>query len=319
MPKDAVLVLTARDDFTADLVVTELGHRGVPVVRIDTAEFPLELSMNAALTSSGWGGELRTSRRALDLESVRSVYYRRPSAFRFPEGMSAPARQFAEAEARSGFGGVLMSLSCPWINHPSRIADAEYKPLQLKAARECGFIVPATLITNNEQAVRDFAAETGRIVCKPLRRPAIVEDDQVKAVYTRLLDPADLHDLSGVDTTAHLFQAWVPKTHDVRVTVVGERLLATTITSGSDATRVDWRRDYDALTYNACEVPAGVIQGIRDYRARFGLLYGAFDFAVDADGAWWFLECNPNGQWGWLVESANLPIPAALADALAEG
>lgn len=43
--------------------------------------------------------------------------------------MTREERQFAAAEARIGFGGVLTSLPCFWLNHPSRIADAEYKPL----------------------------------------------------------------------------------------------------------------------------------------------------------------------------------------------
>ncbi|MEU9831686.1 hypothetical protein AB0D67_09090 [Streptosporangium sp. NPDC048047] len=32
-----------------------------------------------------------------------------------------------------------------------------------------------------------------------------------------------------------------------------------------------------------------------------------------------FLECNPNGQWGWLEDATGLPIAAALAGLLLEG
>jgi len=32
--------------------------------------------------------------------------------------------------------------------------------------------------------------------------------------------------------------------------------------------------------------------------------------------SWWFLECNPVGQWGWLVEETGLPIADAIADEL---
>ncbi|WP_329150150.1 hypothetical protein OIU91_25245 [Streptomyces sp. NBC_01456] len=51
----------------------------------------------------------------------------------------------------------------------------------------------------------------------------------------------------------------------------------------------------------------------------FDLRYGAFDFALTADGAWWFLECNPNGQWAWLEAAAGLPLTAAIADLLENG
>jgi hypothetical protein len=62
-----------------------------------------------------------------------------------------------------------------------------------------------------------------------------------------------------------------------------------------------------------------VLAGIRAYLTRFGLVFGAFDFAVTRTGAWWFLECNSNGQWAWLEERTGLPMTAALADLLLEG
>ncbi|KUO10863.1 hypothetical protein [Streptomyces sp. DSM 15324] len=55
------------------------------------------------------------------------------------------------------------------------------------------------------------------------------------------------------------------------------------------------------------------------FLADFGLSFGAFDFAVTASGAWWFLECNPNGQWAWLEDAAGLPITHAIADLLENG
>ncbi|MGH3806966.1 MAG: hypothetical protein ACRDRU_10105 [Pseudonocardiaceae bacterium] len=45
-------------------------------------------------------------------------------------------------------------------------------------------------------------------------------------------------------------------------------------------------------------------------------IFGAFDFSVTPDGRWWFLECNPAGQWGWIAEETGLPIAGAIADEL---
>ena len=44
-------------------------------------------------------------------------------------------------------------------------------------------------------------------------------------------------------------------------------------------------------------------------------MYGAFDFAI-TDDFWYFLECNANGQFGWLEAETGLPITAAIADLL---
>lgn len=134
-----------------------------------------------------------------------------------------------------------------WINHPSALADAEYKPRQLATARRLGMAVPPTLITNRAEAVRDFAARHGDLVVKPLAEPIVEEAGSYTAVWTRRLAPADLRNLDGVDATAHLFQQWVPKRFEVRLTAVGDRLFPVSIPAGSDAARVDWRSDYDAL------------------------------------------------------------------------
>ncbi len=54
------------------------------------------------------------------------MYYRRPTRFTFPEGMSDADAVFATAEAQLGLGGVLATLDVLWVNNPARIAFAEY-------------------------------------------------------------------------------------------------------------------------------------------------------------------------------------------------
>lgn len=48
----------------------------------------------------------------------------------------------------------------------------------------------------------------------------------------------------------------------------------------------------------------------------FRLVFGAFDFALTGKGEWVFLECNPNGQWGWFGGAISQGIAAAIADHL---
>ena len=53
------------------------------------------------------------------------------------------------------------------------------------------------------------------------------------------------------------------------------------------------------------------------YLRHMGLNFGAFDFIVDNNGQWWFLECNPNGQWLWMEFAAGLPLSETMARSLA--
>lgn len=77
---------------------------------------------------------------------------------------------------------------------------------------------------------------------------------------------------------------------------------------------MDWRAEYQSLTYEPITCPYGMGRALVRFLAGFGLNFGAFDFAVTADGAWWFLECNPDGRWAWLEDAAGLPITHAIAD-----
>lgn len=307
-----VLVVTALYDPTADVVITELHDRGVPVVRLDSGDFPGSLSVEAEITAHGIQGTISTPSRTADLASIRSLYYRRPSGFAFPHLDEQDAR-FAVTQARYGVGGVLASLpGCLYVNHPHRIGDAEFKPAGLAAAVAAGFDVPPTLITSSPDATWAFIKRHMPVIYKPLHNPVYLVDGASSVVKVAEV-PADEVD-DDVAGTAHLFQQRVPKTGDIRVTVIGDRVFCVRI----DSDLLDWRTDYSRLTYTVVQPPPGIEQALRSYLRHFGLVFGAFDFAVDREQRWWFLECNPSGQWYWLESETGLPMRAALADLLLE-
>ena len=314
-----VLVLSGPDDSTADAVVAELVERGAPIARMDLGDFPARMTMRARLGDGRWQGELSAADQAVDLVDVGAVYYRRPTRFTFPDGMSDADAVFAATEAQFGLGGVLAALDVLWVNNPARVAFAEYKPVQLRVAAGSGLAVPRTLVTNDHSAAQEFAAAVDRqIVCKTLSSLVLSEGGQPRITYTTPINPATI-DSDSLATTAHLLQERLPKRHDARVTMVGDRSFAVAIHAGTDAAQTDWRADYDALTYTPIEPPEHIVAGMSRYLRAFGLTFGAFDFTVTPQDDWVFLECNPSGQWLWLQEQAGLPIAAALAAFLAKG
>lgn len=163
-----VLVITADNDATASLVTAAGEARGGRVRRFDTKDFPKRVRLDAELGPRRWRGTLATPGGVFDLADVTAVYVRRPTAFDLPDHLSRSELRHAGLEARYGLGGLLASLPVRWCNHPAASADSSYKPRQLADFRAAGLDVPDTLLTNNADAVRRFAAEHSRIVCKPI-------------------------------------------------------------------------------------------------------------------------------------------------------
>jgi ATP-grasp ribosomal peptide maturase len=308
-----VMVVTNLDDPTADFVIAELHDRGVPVVQFDSGDFPATLSCSAAIggDTDGWRGSVQTLSRHAELGAVRSMYYRRPSGFAFPHLDQQDAR-FAVAQAR--LGGILTSLpGCLYVNHPHRIGDAEYKPAGLAAAAAAGFKVPPTVITNVPDDARAFIKEYGPAIFKPISVPLYLVDGQAQTVPVTEVSADEID--NSVTGTMHLFQKRVDKVADIRVTVIGEQIFAVQIDSGL----LDWRTDYSTHTYTPLAAPPGVEQSMHAYLKHFGLVFGAFDFALTDSGEWIFIECNPSGQWAWMEPPTGLPMTAALADLLEGG
>jgi ATP-grasp ribosomal peptide maturase len=315
--RDTVVVLTQEGDLTADAVVQELDSRDVPVYRLDTADFPLSLTVNAHF-NGGWRGTLSGAAGSVGLESIRSIYFRRPTVFSFPDTMTDAERRFAGNEGRRGVGGLLMALRCLWLNHPSRVADAEYKPYQLAVAAQCGLDVPRTMLTNDPAAVDDAREYLGaQLVYKPLASASVVDGDRLSMVYTTAVPPEFIAD-ERVRLTVHQFQQRVDKCRDVRATVVGDHVYAANLHSDTEG-GLDWRSDYSAIRYERTELPKQVEARLLALVRRLELRFCSADFVVSADDRYHFVDLNPNGEWGWIEKETGLPIAAAVAELLAEG
>ncbi|WP_405646492.1 ATP-grasp ribosomal peptide maturase [Streptomyces sp. NBC_00019] len=310
-----VLVVTEPLDLTADMVITELNRKGVPVVRFNPADIGTDLMISAqcGVCPAPVVGQLRTPSRTAGLEHVRAVYWRRPTWPAF-EHLETDDARYAAAQVRYGLGGILYALDGPlWLNHPLRDAAADYKPAQLAVAQRVGLTVPPTLVTNDPDRARQFIAAYGPVIAKTLRWTPYERDG---VPMTSWAEPVAIDEIDDTLRSApHLFQARVEKVADLRVLVVGRRVFAVRIDSGL----LDWRMDYDALSYSVVNLPARLEGALLAVLDHFGLASGSFDLAQDGDGEFHWLELNPNGQWGWLEEKTGLEMSAAIADLLIRG
>ena len=183
-----VLLITAPDDPTTDSVQGELTKRSSSVVRFDIGDFPTRMRMAVRNDSTRWRGRLVVGSDMIDLDTIRSVYYRRPSRFVLPEGLSAGDAAFATTEARLGFGGPLSSLPVLWVNHPAKVATA----VQVRAVdhRCCRRAVGSADV--DHQRRRGAAGVRGSD-----RRPSGVQDVLVVDAHRRRNGRVGLHHRRG--------------------------------------------------------------------------------------------------------------------------
>jgi glutathione synthase/RimK-type ligase-like ATP-grasp enzyme len=308
-----ILLVTNKRDVTTDYVVLEMRRRGLPFVRLNTEDLQQhEIAMvdgdPSNLTLSGPCGEL-------SLAEVTAAYYRRPGNLQ-ADGKGAAA-EYVVAEWSAIVRSIWNALEGRWLNSPFSILCAEDKPRQLAAARRVGFQTPETLVTNAFGMARSFLAE-GPMIAKPLRQALINDSELGSVVFTSRVDSLEESDADGFRRAPVILQREIPKRADIRALVVDGRVFATRILSQvHDETQVDWRRGVRKdLEHEAIELPAKVFSACVSITRDLDLRFAAIDLVEDANGHFWFLEANPNGQWAWIQQRTGAPVTHAIVDAL---
>jgi len=131
--------------------------------------------------------------------------------------------------------------------------------------------------------------------------------------------PEDLADLSGLSICPATFQELVPKSLEIRVTVVGQRVMSASIDSQvSERAAHDWRRDGVRMLedWRPYQLPPEIEEKILHLMDYFSLNYGAIDIILTPDAKHIFIELNPCGEFFWLERTPGLPISGAIAELL---
>lgn len=311
-----ILLVTNRSDVTTDHVVLELQRRGCAYARLNTEDLPNARS-RWQLAGSAVNWTISLNGGTLDLGNVSAAYLRRPLPPATPGLRDGGVRSYATGEWIAVLEALYAHLDGRWLNRPMAMALAENKLKQIAMAVQHGFEVPATLVSNDADAVAAFAE--GDTIVKPLRNGLIAGSAGHSVVFTsRLGDGIRATDGPSISLVPFIVQREIAKACDVRVTVVGERVFSAAIHSQDNVeSRTDWRRgDVLGLSHVIHRLPALMEARVRRLVTALGLRFGAIDLILDRDGTYWFLEINPNGQWAWVETLTGLPIAAAIVDEL---
>ncbi len=122
----------------------------------------------------------------------------------------------------------------------------------------------------------------------------------------------------AIRLTPVIFQRFVEAVADVRITVIGDEVLAGATDMRGAEYPLDFRFSRN-LKWEAHALPPAVEDSLRVLMRRLGLEYGAIDMRLTPEGQYVFLEINPAGQFLWIELETGQKIAEALAAHLANG
>ena len=306
-----ILIITIKDDLHALSVHRTLANRGYNKCHVfECDRISAEHFVHWMATSEEQVGYLRTgSGTEIDVGQIELIWWRRINAnqdFDSPVDDSQHLK-LINNECRGALNGVLSAcFKGKWISDPQSTDRACDKVYQLAIARQLGFRIPETLISQSLDEVKLFCDRlNGRVIVKPVVGVA------GPLLFTQFVgDPTRL-DPKSYRICPAVYQEYIPGTRHIRLNCFGDESFAATI----ETSELDWRPNLN-VPIERWEVPKSLHQQVRAVLDRLGLAMGIIDLKQTPEGEFVWLEVNPQGQFLFLEPLAKIPLTEHFADYL---
>jgi len=228
-----------------------------------------------------------------------------------PPGLDDAHLEVARREASAALVGALSGGPGHWVNWPAAELAAGHTLYQLAVAAELGLSVPATIVTDDGDALLAFLSDHGgEAVTKAADGASARRMPQ--ALATRRVRDADLRALAAAPPRVLLLQELVEAAYDIRVTLIGDDTFACAVDNRPGDGPLDWRLDRSPRP-RPCPLADEVVDGLQRLRQRLGLAYATADLRMTPDGDAVFLDLDTRGSFAFIEERTELPLAAALA------
>lgn len=295
-----ILIITHKEDFTADFVIDKLNKQEIKYYRFNCEDIDKESFL--------FEKQNRFAFQLNNLNSFHSVWFRRTKlpALKIQDDSE---RLYLLGEYDALLSNLYLQLNTKkWLSHPTHVYQAENKIFQIQVAQEIGFEIPDTLITNQHSELKKFIAKHNQnVIVKPLSQGRIKLFNGIKTIYTNRITSEIISNLDSFSLTPSIYQEYIEKEYELRITVVGEKVFAAKVDSQKlDETKTDWRKQ--KIPFESYSLSESVSKKCIALLRKLNLSFGAIDLIKRSKGDFVFLEINPNGQWAWLDMEAGLNI-----------
>ena len=258
--------------------------------------------------------------RKIPGNEIKSVWNSDALKINTHEKILEEAKMFVRGEWTEGILSLWNSIDALWVNHPAVIGSVSNRLKQLDFAKKIGLPTPKTLITNDPEQLGKFFEEcNGEIIAKTLNSSSGLPGG--KMIFTTKITQKDLENSDLLRQSPCVFQEYIPKKTEFRVTMIGKKIHAVEIHSqNSPKTKHDWRQydDFQKTPYVYTDLPAKISHKLQQIMKDMKLEFGGCDLIRTRDDDYVFLEINPNGRWWWIQELTRVNMAKDIALHLAK-
>ncbi len=207
-------------------------------------------------TALGANGNLQAmyDRHLISSRTIGAAWYRRPGVYR--DETQDVGHQYSMEHERKALQDAIWRIvpRRTWLNSPSQMDIASNKLEQLSLARRMGFLTPDTVVSNQWADVQKMPAE--KLIFK-MSFGQLYTAGGLKAMYSTVLDNSSKSLPRHTLPFPGIWQNYIPKKKEWRITVVGSQVFAAAIYTDSDA-KDDWRKlqETDSVTFQIEPFPA---------------------------------------------------------------
>lgn len=309
-----ILCIThSRDFYNIDIFFEYLKSKNIPYFRLNSDK----INNNQKISISENGFELTDeSGNTVHSKEITAVWHRKSWQIDIPQELDEAFRKIFLKEYSTLRYNLLTALeNVPWINpfeNENKI-DGN-KMLQLNIAQKHGLTVPKTIFSNDADKITAFFHEycNGKMVAK-LHGVISKSMGGENLLSTNIINEDSLENIADVEYCPMIFQPYIEKEYELRIVYLDEEFFTGKINNSENA---DWRIAQGNYFWSEYHLPENIKQNLTAMMKEMGLYLGAIDIIKGKDGQYYFLEVNPQGEWGMLQKDLNFPIAQRIADNL---
>jgi len=309
-----ILCIThSRDFYNIDIFFDYLKSKGIPHFRLNSDR--LNHSQRMSISEDFF--ELTDeSGNILDSRSIQAVWHRKSWGISVPEELDkAFAQIFLKEYASLHYNLFTLLEEIPWINPLQSENKIDGNKIhQLKLAGKHGLTVPPTLFSNDPEKITDFFRQrcNGKMIAK-LHGVLSKSMGGENLLSTQMIDESSLENIEDIEYCPMIFQPYIEKEYELRIVYLDGEFFTGKINSSE---QTDWRIAQGDYFWSAYELPENVKANLTSMMKEMGLYMGAIDMIRSTAGRYYFLEVNPQGEWGMLQKELDFPIAERIADNL---